>query len=190
MDFAIVLLAGLIFVANPDTLPVHPGAKAIFSGATPDSLVCDEEKIESTLEVPAPTRTSNFRLRGSFNCRRPIFTHEERNSFVETVVRAEIPKAKRIAAAMQLKYQNSKTPLAPLFVNVRGLNEPEIESLVAAIYRIELSSTLGLGQIAVIESEKAPRLQIVLQRVSSPDLISKVQLGLLGPSGEFKWQDL
>lgn len=178
MEFALLVVA-LMAVAFPSALPVHPGARVLLTGAEIEPVDCRESApTGSVLEADAPTRTKNFQIMGSFDCRRPIFEAGERNSFIEHLVRSETSKAKRVAAELPSRLAAlGSRERRPLGVIVQGINDPEMERLVSSIYRIELASTLGSGQVRRgVDDQNVPRLEIDLRRTLATDETSRVKL--------------
>lgn len=187
MSLAIFVFVAILGIGVSNRSPVHPGALSLLLGNSSDAIDCRQASgASSVLEAEKPSRTSNFSLRGTYECRRPIFTEEERDPFTDRVLEAEIPRAKSVAAGLQKIYEAPE----PLAVVVQGDADPELLSAVAAIYRSELLVALGPSRVSRFEREAGPALMIEILRADVPQLMSRARLRQPNPKGAPVWRDI
>lgn len=176
MTLAIIAVVALFTIAYPQTSPVHPGALSLRNGLQNESLECEDPGDEpASLDARAAGRVANFRLGGSYRCRRLVFTSKERNPLIERVLAAESLKAKTLALDLAGKREEIS---APLGVVVHGELEPELMSRIATLYRVEIAGVLGVARVRHLEVSppEPPFVDIVVRRVDAPDLISTSRL--------------
>jgi hypothetical protein len=200
MTLFLIMAAALTLVSFPQHNPLPPGYEKVLVWTDVEELDCHEPAAPaSTLEDIKPTRTANFRIFGIYECRRPIFSADERNSYIEIVLQAETSKAKRIALKLQKEYLHTTKSSAPIGIQVSGGPEPELRKAVAALYRSELLQVLGPGSVrrlvmsenlAEVTADSAPLLLVRLHRVDSPELVSRVSIVTGGVKGEVQWREL
>ena len=179
MSLLIFAVVGIIWMAFPNSQPLHPAASALFTGSEPTEIECSESAPEASSNSPRPTRTAGFSQVGSYVCRRPVFRASERNPLIETVLRAESIKAKRVAAIISSKLTSHDEILSIAF---GGDIDPRLQDEIAAVYRSEIVQRLGSGRVAhevgVLGSMpvERPLLAIELHKVDAPDAISTARL--------------
>jgi DNA-binding transcriptional ArsR family regulator len=196
MAIAIVMVLALVAITSPKTSPVNPAALTLLTGRSSESIECRPAAGPDTvLDESAPNRAKTFSLVGSYECRRSVFTNEERDAFVERLLQAESSKAKRIASSLAERLRE-KNIVEPLGLVVTGLDDSELQRALAAVYRVELTSTLGAGRLSRLEgldplsSTSQPYIEIEARRVDAPELMTKVQLVTRARNGERAWQEL
>lgn len=189
MSLAIVVLIGLLAIGVSDRNPVHPVAASVMLVTPAEEIDCQPAERSASQDDEKPNRTLHFRLSGEFDCRRPIFTADERDPIFERALRASVSDSKRVAEIIRTKLTDPKRVLR---LRINGDYPPEFLEAVAAIYRNELLSSLGAGRLVRGVSPEAAELVVELDRADLPELIAHPRLRLPSHSkgGEDQWLNL
>ena len=196
MEVVVILAVALFAIGFPGTSAIHPGAVAMFTGESVDGLECrPTAEPDSVLEKKAPSRSTNFSLRGSYTCYRPVFSSEERDPFIDQILSIESMKAKRVAIEVASRLQGSKRGL---IVTVVGAREASLDDHLSALYRNELAAVLGPGRVlhsttvasTELGADDVAWLEIRIRRIDAPDLMTRARFSLKETREERSWQDL
>ena len=179
MTLVIILFVTLIAIGSPNRSAFHPATAALLTSQNVDSIDCEPTTgPDSVLDAPKPSRTSNFQLSGEYKCHRPIFAADERNPFVERVLKAQTNSARQVSLSVEKLLRGQKT--LPITVRVEGPVDPELRAKVEALYRQELTQVAGASQTSHDRADKSenPLLEIQIHLVDDPSLMSSARLRL------------
>lgn len=188
----ILLFATVAWLGLSNVSPLHPAAVSLLTRTQTETLECQDsgDVAGSVLESPKPSRTSNFRLSGSYNCYRPLFRSDERNPYVDRVLQAETDHAHRVAVTLAKQLEGRL--LGPVQLRIEGVDNPALTENLAALYRAELTSTLGAGQVSRTSGENAhsPILKIEIHRSDVAEQMASVYVHFPESKGAIHWKEL
>ncbi len=201
MGLVIVLFVALFTISNSNSSFVHPSGIALLTGQTEADLDCRQPVSPNlSLESERPSRAASFGMIGKYECRRPIFSFDERDPFIERLLQIQSANAKRVATEVDARLRGDAR-LVHLDVEgiAGGLDDEKLLDAVATIYRNELNQALGRGRVARLPAEsaeavKAGNLVLVIhvRRVDDAELMVQARLttGAAKRTGELEWLEL
>lgn len=192
MELILVMTVMLGLISFPQHSALPPGSEAAFVSSELEEVECREEAMPtSSLGEVKPTRATHFRLFGQYECHRPIFSANERDPYVETVLKAEGNKAKQVSLKVLMGVQALSAPTGPIGIEIVGVEDVQLRNTLEALYRSELLAVLGPGRVRTsLGAAMVPRLVIRVRRVDSPELISKASIVMEDSGGEVTWREL
>jgi hypothetical protein len=194
MEIFYLILAGLLVLGSPGFL--SPNSKFELGLTETPPPGCVEAKPGAIAnDRPATVgKASDWSLSGRYHCQRTLFTYGDRDSFYEFVAKESPLQLQRITqAAAQLPNANTRL----WHVEVFG-DDPKIIALVRHLARNELALAIGSGAVAwglapqqsvgePLAKDAGFVLDILVRRVTSPELIISAKARSQAPSGIQTW---
>ena len=186
MSLVLVVLLGVLAIGVSNRNPVHPATASLLLQTEPEAIDCQPS---GPSEFEKPNRVSHFRVSGEFDCRRPIFTREERDPVFDRAFEAAVADSLRVAEIVRAKLVGKDISIV---VTITGDYPADVRETIASVYRNELLSSLGPGRLVRNASTETAELSVDLQRADHSDLVAHARLRI--PSGQknegASWQNL
>jgi hypothetical protein len=182
-----------LLIGFSDHTLVHPAAVAILEHSNTEDLDCRPAAApDSVLDYEGPNRIAAFRLAGHYTCHRRVFSADEREPYIGRALEAQVGEAKRVA--MNVKRKIAGMDVAPIAITVDGVDEEKLGTMIASIYRNELTTVLGPGHVrrnAIPDEETTgPQLKIHVRRVDIEEKMTDVRLRVPNKHGAGEWQEI